>query len=169
MPTYTYTCPECRCAKDEFFVNYKDSLDTMVCFCGGTMGKDTVYTFKLVGPVFHDLMQIEETLLGKQALKAGKRLRGKRDIERWERENGLVRCTAKEEREGHEYYCDTRSEQSEILARAGQDGWFEHVNRGDIKDITGWSESQYLRWRNMNNAEQTRINSGTAPTSPETT
>lgn len=162
MPTYTYICTQCRVSMDELFKSYEDSPDTITCFCEGTMSRGSVYDFKLVGPIFHDLMQIEKQLLGNKGLQAGKRIRGKKDIEKWERENGLVRCTAKEERMGREYYSDTEAQQRDIVSKQGRQGWYEHCDRSDIKDITGWSEGQYHRWKDMNNAEQKRVNDGTS-------
>lgn len=165
MPTYTYVCHVCRVSMDEFFTTYDSSPDSVRCFCGADMNRGSVYQFKLVGPVFHDLMEIEKTVLGNKGLQSGKRIRGKKDLEKWERDNKLVRCSAKEAREGHEYYSDMSSDQADIRSREGNDGWFEHCNRNDIKDITGWSESQYQRWRSMSNAEQKRVDNGTAPVS----
>ena len=162
MPTYTYICSDCRVSMDEMFRSYEESPENMTCFCGSEMSRGSIYQFRLVGPIFHDLMQIEKQLLGNKGLQSGKRIRGKKDVEKWEREHKLVRCTAKEERMGREYYADTRSQQEDIVSREGKDAWYEHCDRGDIKDITGWTEPQYQRWRSMNNAEQTRINNGTS-------
>ena len=157
MPVYGYVCKLCKIIAEELYFDPDDAPQTAKCLCGGMMQRSNIHRFRHVGPVFHDLMQVEKQLLGAKGLKEGKRLRGKRDIENWERANGLVRTTARQQRVNDEYANEMVYEQGKIVNSEGKDGWFEHVNRGDIKRITGWSESQYVRWRNLNNAEESRI------------
>lgn len=159
MPVYGYACQNCRMVAEELYFDPDAAPDTAICLCGGLMKRRNINRFRHVGPVFHDLMQIEHQLLGSQGLKAGKRIRGKRDIENWERENGLVRTTSQQQRINDEYAHEMVYQQGEIVQQEGKDGWFEHVNKSDIKNITGWSDSQYVRWRNLNNAEESRIGS----------
>lgn len=166
MPVHTYFCSTCQSCADEIFLGSETVPQTLTCLCGATMERGRVYRFRHVGPVFHDLMQIEENLLGKTKMAQGQRIRSKRDVEKWEKDNNLVRCTAQQARVNMEYSEEMAYEQGKIISTEGRDGWFEHCNKSDIKNITGWDDNQYVRWRNMNNAEERRIKSGQHESGP---
>jgi len=156
MPLYDYVCHECDAHSEELVYDLP-AKKTMPCDCGHNMRKVSVHRFRHIGPVFEDLMAAEERLLGVKGLKAGKRLRGKKDIERWERENGLTACTQQEARISREYALEEAHEQDTIVRSQGADAYHKKKDKDSIKDVTGWTESQYTRWKGATDVEEKRL------------
>ncbi len=156
MPLYDYVCDECDAHSEELVYDLP-AAKTMPCSCGHYMRKLAVHKFRHIGPVFEDLMAAEERLLGNQGLKAGKRLRGKKDIERWERDNGLTVCTAQEARISREKAAEDAFEQDRIVRSQGADAYHKKKDKDAIKEVTGWNETQYTRWKGATDAEEQRL------------
>lgn len=156
MPLYDYVCKQCNAHTEELVYDLP-AQKSLPCDCGHHMIKVSVNRFRHVGPVFEDLMAAEERLLGAKGLKAGKRLRGKKDIEKWERDNKLVACTAQEARISREYALEEAHEQETIVRTQGVEAYHQKKDKDSIKNVTGWNETQYTRWKGATDVEEKRI------------
>ena len=154
MPLYKYKCTSCDYI-DEFIVDVEDQNNIQICEeCGGIANFFPYFKFRHVGPVFSDLMEIEDRLLSTKQKAAGMRIKDRRDVERWERDNKLTVCTEQEVKQNLEYSQDMAAMQQKTIAESGHNGWAEKVDRMDIQEKTGWSDGQYDRWKEMTDKAQ---------------
>tara|TARA_R110002020_G_scaffold95554_3_gene229182 strand:+ start:9121 stop:9615 length:495 start_codon:yes stop_codon:yes gene_type:complete len=157
MPLYYYACTSCDLVT-EHLVDVDDQQKPQICGCGGLSNYlPQLLRFRHVGPVFADMMEIEDKLLTSKQKRQGMRLRDGRDVKKWERDNKLTVCTEQEVREGREYSMDMASKQKKALAEGGNDAWADEVDRMDITSTTGWSDSQYQRWKTMTDTKQKEV------------
>lgn len=161
MPIYHYQCASCDFV-DEYIVDVEDQFSTQVCdLCGGFANYLPYFKFRHIGPVFSDLMDMEDNMLSRKQKQSGMRFRDHRDVERWEKENKVTRCNAQEMKESREYHQDLLSMQRQIVSTQGNDAWADEVDRMDITSATGWSDGQYNRWKTMTDKAQKDAQNGT--------
>ena len=154
MPIYKYQCTSCDFI-DEYIVDVDDQNNVQICDqCGGLANYYPFFKFRHVGPVFADLMEIEDRLLSPKQRKAGMRIKDHRDVAKWESQNKLTRCTAQEVKESRERSLDLVQMQQETEKAEGKQGWAEKVDKMDIQETTGWSDTQYSRWKTMTDKAQ---------------
>jgi len=157
MPLYYYACASCELVT-EHLVDVEEQEKPQICGCGGLSNYlPQLLRFRHVGPVFSDLMEVEDRLLTNKQKKAGMRIRDGRDVAKWERDNKLTACTEQEIKEGREHSLDMASMQKETVADGGNDAWAAKVDRMDIQSSTGWSDTQYDRWKTMTNTKQKEV------------
>jgi hypothetical protein len=160
MPLYLYACTSCDLVT-EHLVDVEEQEKPQICGCGGLSNYlPQLLRFRHVGPVFSDLMEIEDRLLTNKQKKAGMRIRDGRDVKKWERDNKLTACTEQEIRENREYSLDMASKQKQTLSDGGNDAWAAEVDRMDITSATGWSDDQYYRWKTMTETKQKEVQNG---------
>lgn len=154
MPIYKYQCTSCDFI-DEYIVDVDDQNNVQICDqCGGLANYYPFFKFRHVGPVFADLMEIEDRLLSPKQRKAGMRIKDHRDVSKWESQNKLTRCTAQEIKESRERSLEMVHMQQETERTEGKNGWAEKVDKMDIQETTGWSDTQYTRWKTMTDKAQ---------------
>lgn len=154
MPLYKYKCTSCDYI-DEYIVDVDDQNSVQICEeCGGLANYYPFFKFRHVGPVFADLMDIEDRLLSTKQRQAGMRIRDHRDVEKWERDNKLTVCTEQEIKENREYSMDLVSQQKKVMSEGGMSAWADEVDRMDIQSTTGWSDTQYDRWKTLTDKAQ---------------
>ena len=154
MPLYKYKCTSCDYI-DEYIVDVDDQNSVQICEeCGGLANYYPFFKFRHVGPVFADLMDIEDRLLSTKQRQAGMRIRDHRDVEKWERDNKLTVCTEQEIKENREYSMDLVSQQKKVMSEGGMSAWADEVDRMDIQSTTGWSDTQYDRWKSLTDKAQ---------------
>ena len=154
MPLYKYKCTSCEYI-DEYIVDVDDQNSVQICEeCGGLANYYPFFKFRHVGPVFADLMDIEDRLLSTKQRQAGMRIRDHRDVEKWERDNKLTVCTEQEIKENREYSMDLVSQQKKVMSEGGMSAWADEVDRMDIQSTTGWSDTQYDRWKTLTDKAQ---------------
>ena len=154
MPLYKYKCTSCDYI-DEYIVDVDDQNSVQICEeCGGLANYYPFFKFRHVGPVFADLMDIEDRLLSTKQRQAGMRIRDHRDVEKWERDNKLTVCTEQEIKENREYSMDLVSQQKKVMSEGGMSAWADEVDRMDIQSSTGWSDTQYDRWKTLTDKAQ---------------
>jgi putative FmdB family regulatory protein len=154
MPLYKYKCDACDFI-DEYIVDVEDQNSVQICEeCGGLANYYPFFRFRHIGPVFADLMEIEDRLLTRKQKQAGMRIRDHRDVRKWEKDNKVTACTEQEIKEGREYHEDMAAMQQKVISTGGHDAWADEVDRMDIQEKTGWSDGQYDRWKTMTDTAQ---------------
>ena len=157
MPLYHYACTSCN-QVTEHLVEVDEQEKPQICGCGGLSNYlPQLLRFRHVGPVFHDLMQIEDKLLTNKQKQSGMRLRDSRDVAKWERDNKMTVCSEQEIKESREHSLDMAAMQNKTVAEGGNDAWAEKVDRMDITSSTGWSDGQYDRWKTMTDTKQKEV------------
>lgn len=159
MPVVKYQCPNGHLHKS--IVVFTDSArPTHKCHCG-EIGTRQMSGFGVGGQIFFDLMRAEDQLLGKNRKQSFK---DSSDVKAWEKENGVVQCTAQEMREYKEYATDEAVDQHNTIEREGRDAWFDRVDKEDIQQVTGWDSQQYTRWKEATDEYESAIKNGTVTT-----
>ena len=160
MPCYYYKCTTCEYI-DEFIVDVEKREKVQICEkCGGLANHFPYFKFRHIGPVFSDAMEIEEKILSRKQRAQGMRIRDHRDLKKWEQDNKLVRCTDKEVEQGEEYSQDLISMQNKCIKEGGRQHYYDEVDRMDIQSETGWSDTQYNRWKTMTDKAQSEADNG---------
>ena len=159
MPVVKYQCPNGHLHKS--IVVFTDSArPTHKCHCG-EIGTRQMSGFGVGGQIFFDLMRAEDQLLGKNRKQS---FRDSSDVKAWEKENGVVQCTAQEMREYQEYATDEAVDQHNTIEREGRDAWFDRVDKEDIQQVTGWDSQQYTRWKEATDEYESTIKNGAVTT-----
>jgi hypothetical protein len=143
MPIINYTCSSGHRVRR---IMYQDIPDKVPCHCGLDAHRK-ISTFVLGSEVFFDLAQSEDMILGKNRKTS---FRDAKDKKAWEKEQGVVPCSAKEMRESREYATDQIVDQEKIIATGGVEAWYDHGDKQEIIEKTGWTDSQYNRWKEVN-------------------
>ena len=164
MPIFEYECSSCKGKNEEIFFPRDDIPDEMNCPCGDTRSRVRVYKISVVGPVWDKLEDYNSTLLSSKERASGKELKSKKDIDRWERERGLVRMDPASS-EARMYAEETEAEADTIKKlhkTDGRSGVVDYLDKTSILSGTSWDGAQYNRWKEANDAAESRIESGDA-------
>lgn len=159
MPVVKYQCPNGHQHK-VIYVFANTAKPTTTCHCGATSTRH-MSGFGIGGQVFFDLMRAEDQLLGKNREQS---FRDASDVKAWEKDNGVVPCTAQEMREYKEYATDQAVDQHNTIEREGREAWFDRVDKEDIQEVTGWDTQQYTRWKEATDEYESAIKNGTVTT-----
>ncbi len=149
MPLVKYKCEQGHVYRRILLADLP-SID--VCKCG-SQSKRVMSNFGLGGQIFFDLMQAESTLLGSGS---SERFNDSNDVRAWEKNNGVVQCTAKEQREYREYTTDQAVDQHKTIVNEGREAWFDRGDKEEIQQSNGWNDSQYNRWKEVSDEYESR-------------
>jgi hypothetical protein len=159
MPVVKYQCSKGHVHK-AIVSSTQLAESTRACHCGEDASRQ-VSGFGLGGQIFFDLMRAEDNLLGKNRKES---FRDAKCIKAWEKDKGLVQCTAQEMRDYKEYATDKTVDQEKTIAQDGRNAWFDRVDREDIQEVTGWNTQQYNRWKEPTDEYESAIKDGTVTT-----
>lgn len=151
MPLFDYTCGTCGFEEEELV---DDAAVVLPCACKGSRRARTVARLHVVGPVFSGMEDFEKATLGVQQMKAGVRFRGAKDIEKWEHERGLERASAAEIARMHEFNHDESNTMKRVEREGGTQAVQDYALRTEVQERTGWSDSQYTRWKEHTDAAE---------------
>ena len=136
----------------------------MDCSCGGVRDRVQIYKVVTIGPVWDKLEEYNSNLLSSKERAAGKELKSKKDIDQWERDRGLVRM-APSSSEARMYAEKTEHEAKTIEKIHKSDGKtavVDYFDKTSVLEGTSWDSAQYNRWKEANDAAESRIESGDA-------
>ena len=155
MPLHDYICASCN-GISEYIVDFEERENVQTCdYCNGIASFDSrVKRFRHIGPVFADLMDIEDRLLSTKQKAAGMRIRDHRDVTKWERDNKVVACSEEEQKFAQEENRELAAQQKKTVSEGGMTAWADEVDKTDIQSSTGWSDTKYDRWKTMTDTAQ---------------
>lgn len=166
MPLYLFVC-DARENHNGARARFEDivALDTSArtCVCGATASRDRrPARFQPIGAIHSGMDRFESALLTNAQREEGVRFKSEKDIEKYERENGLVRQDPGGSTWRHcmEQLADEAADIGEVRRKDGVDGAIQFVKDMEIMDVTDWSRTDYVRWRNATDAAQADIESG---------
>jgi hypothetical protein len=164
MPIFEFKCSSCQLKTEELFFPRDTVPDSIDCSCGDMRDRIQVYSLGIIGPVWDKLEEYNNTLLSPQERASGKELRTNKDIKNWEKERGLVRMdpSSSEAR----IYAEQNEEESQTIKNLhktdGRSGVVDYLDKTSILEGTSWDSSQYNRWKEANDAAESRIDAGVA-------
>lgn len=179
MPLYEFRCPFGHLTEDIYPLECPHEIRCPVCMEVAER-VHRVYPVVTVGPIFSGMERFEEALLT-PAERRGRtvvasdgtvvrvippiRFKSVRDIEAYEREHGLSRLEPESSRARELHEAETADAEGLAKAKAegGEDGRWDYLRESTIKDETGWDDSTYTRWRDINDAIETEVSDAHAP------
>lgn len=182
MPVFDYECSKCNARFEEVFLCGETIEDVMPCLsCDSPCERVLIYAFHCNGLEDHQLESMEKALFTTKQRAAGHKLRQsdsselrKRgeelrfkthsDLRRFEDSRGWRRLDPKasEYKNRMDELMDDDSDIKRIQTTDGADAAADFINKSDIREKTGWSSSQYDRWRNLTDkvSSQTEVVDG---------
>jgi len=183
MPLFDYTC-ECGAGDVDVLVFGDPDMQPHSCsLCGKTMQRKGVYKLTTVGPVWANVEAYERALLTPQERASpeqgglGLRITGPDDVrileERMLQQHGLrpldpssAECVQSIERD-----LDLEAESRRVLREEAKHAPMEvaieaaaqHIEKVEIKEESGWTDTEYTRWSNTYEAAERALESGSLP------
>jgi hypothetical protein len=162
MPLHRFCCTLGHTIEELFRIS-DDVPDALVCPRCGDRAVRTVGVVYTNGPVWDGLEFYNQALLSPAQRRAGQEFKTASQIARWEREQGLQRTSDPERKFWAEKGRDETSTRKRIVSEDGQQAEAKWVYKQEMQDSTGWSDSQYIDWKDKNDAAQELADSGNAP------
>ena len=154
MPIFDYVCSGCGSSKEHLYLGSESIPDSIACSCVSSSTRSGVYSFNPVGPIWSGLEDYSKAIYGTSGMMRGQEVRTYKDIKKFEEENSFVR-TDPNSVKYRSSVDDMKQEALELDRVAEQDGReavADHIYKQEMKDATGWTNTQYNRWKEISDA-----------------
>ena len=154
MPIFDYVCSGCNASKEQIYLGSESIPDTVDCVCGGVSTRSNIHSFRHVGPVWSDLEDYSKAIYGTSGMMRGKEVKTYKDIKKFEDEHCFVRTDTRSAKY-RSSVDDMKQESLElnlVAKQGGREAAADHIYKQEMKDATGWTNTQYNRWKEISDA-----------------
>lgn len=151
MPIFDYTCSGCGKSEEKIYLGSENIPKTVGCDCGDSAVRSDVNRFGIVGPIWSNLEDYSKAFYGSHGMRNGKEVRSYKDVKKFEEENSYVRLDtgSVKYRSAMDDMKQEALETDRVMASGGHEAVADYIYKQEMKDATGWSDSEYHNWKEI--------------------